>query len=223
MRTPCPTCLKPPATCYCARLRPFVSEALFVILIHPKELRRKIGTGRMAHLGIAGSRLLVGADFAADRRLGALLADPTLAPAILYPARGALDLGSATPEAARAVFPPGRRPLVIVVDGTWRSVRRMRRSIPGLDALPHLRFTAPRPSGWGSVRAQPRADFWSTIEAIHYVIDRLDALEVAAAPAARAHDALLEVFTSMVRQQEDYEARGRAAAGVVRGERGTGG
>lgn len=221
MRIPCPTCLKPPATCYCGRLRPFESAALFTILIHPKELRRRIGTGRMAHLGIRGSRFLVGADFASDSRLAALLADPTLAPAVLYPTRGALDLGEAcTLEAARAVFPAGRRPLVIVVDGTWRSVRKMRRSIPGIASLPHVRFTAPRASGWGTVRLQPRAEYWSTIEAIHHVIDRLDALGVAPAPEGRAHDALIDVFQTMVREQEAYEQRGRAASGQVAARRG---
>jgi DTW domain-containing protein YfiP len=207
MRNPrdtCPSCRKAVITCYCARLTPFEAGAVFAVLIHPKETRKRIGTGRMTHLALRDSRLIDGLDFTVDQRVTALIADPSLFPVVLYPGPHALDLSTTSAEAAREFFPAGRKPLIFVVDGTWPSARKMIRLSANLRALPQIRFTPPRLSEYSRIREQPRPYCFSTVEAVHVMIDRLAALGVVPEPPGRPHDAMLAAFHAMVDQQERF-------------------
>lgn len=169
--------------------------------MHPKERRVAIGTARMAHHAVTGSLLLVGERFDDDPRLLRLLDDPAVAPVILYPSPTALDLGAASPAEARAHFPRGRRPLVIVLDGTWTTAKKLLRLSSRLASLPAIRFTPPARARYDAIRREPRAECVSTLEAVHQVIDHLARLGVAAPPPGRAHDGMLALLDVMVREQ----------------------
>jgi DTW domain-containing protein YfiP len=81
--------------------------------------------------------------------------------------------GEATPAAAA---PPAR---LIVLDGTWRQVRRMYRGIKPLHAMPRLSLSDVRARG-PRLRQNPRAHHLSTLEAIASAIERLEGQEKAA-------------------------------------------
>ncbi len=185
--------------------------------MHPKESRVAIGTGRMAHRSLIGSHLFVGERFEGDPRLTALLADPTLAPCILFPTPRAVDLARATPEALRAVFPSGRRPLVILVDGTWTTAKKLLNRAPSLGALPAIRFTPGAPSRYDRLRKEPRAECCSSIESVYWVLAYLTALGFAPPPPASAHDHLLTLLDVTVAAQLAFEPPEHRAA--ARGER----
>lgn len=194
----CFACLQPPFGCYCAEVRPFDPQILFTVLIHPLEARRKIATGRMAHLCLKGSKLLRGQDFSGSASVDALVSDPDLHPVVLYPGPESIDLSAVNAAERRALIPPGKRLAVFVLDGTWWTARKMIRS-RNLASLPRIAFSPDRPSRF-RVRKQPKPECWSTIEAIHETIELLG--EAAGfAVASRAHDALLDVFDGMVRRQ----------------------
>lgn len=193
-RTQCQRCRKASSTCYCARIRPFASTPRIIILIHPKESRKRIGTGRLTHLCLSNSLLIEGMDFSADERVLGVLADPTLWPVVLYPGKEAADLGGDGAAALKRSTPAGRELVVFIIDGTWYWARKMVQANPWLALLPQVRFTPPRASGYGKVRRQPRGHCFSTVEAAHFLIDRLG-------PASRDHDNMLEVFEAMVAQQ----------------------
>ncbi len=211
----CRECRRALNMCCCAELTPFRVGFELALLMHPKEARVAIGTGRLVHRAVTGSHLIVGEHFDEDPRLAALLARPELAPVILFPRPGSLDLGTATAEATRALFPAHTRPLVLIVDGTWTTAKKLLRLAPRLTALPAVRFTPPHGSRYGRLRREPRAECWSTLESVHHVIDRLDALGVAEAPG-RAHDHLLDLMDMVVARQlafepEHWESAGRGA------------
>lgn len=207
-RPTCLRCLRAQPLCWCGRVRPFETEARFCILMHPKERRVAIGTGRMTHRALVGSTLLVGLRFDDDPRLARLLDDARLHPVVLFPSRDALDLAAASPAAARAFFPADKRPLVIVLDGTWATTRKLLHLSPRLAALPRICFTPAAPARYHRIRREPRAECRSTIEAAHQVIEGLAALEVAAAPPDRAHDVLLALLDALVREQVAFEPPG---------------
>jgi len=191
--------------CWCGLLRPFTIGFELALLVHPKEARVAIGTARVVQRAIAGSHHLVGDAFEHDARLDRLLDRPDLYPTLLFPSPAAFDLTHATPDAARAFFPPSRRPLVIVADGTWTTAKKLLRQSPRLLALPALRLSPATPARYGALRREPRPECWSTLESVHHVIDRLDALGVAAAPPGRAHDHLLELLDSTIERQLAFE------------------
>lgn len=206
MREFCLTCRKAKVTCYCARLSPFESDPRFVILVHPRESRNSVGTGRMLHLSIRNSLLIEGHDLSRDDRVNGLLKDPSLHCALLYPGARSLDLNQCSPDEARAFTPPAKRLVLFIVDGTWDQARGMINRSANLSALPQLRFTPENRSAY-EIRQQPRDYCLSTLETAHWIIERFAKLGICSRPPGNAHDGLLEVFRFMVGQQIDYAAR----------------
>jgi DTW domain-containing protein len=195
----CTTCLRPPLTCYCGKIRRFDPKIRFVILIHGREAQKRIAPGRLSHLSLAGSRLLQGYDYSEDARVNELIAGPRNHCAVLYPGEGSLNLTHAAPASRRALVPEGKELVVFVIDGTWITARKTMQRSRNLRQLPRVCFDPARPSRF-RVRKQPQENFFSTLEAIHETIELLG-------PAAgfdvgsREHDSLLDTFDHMVEQQ----------------------
>lgn len=199
----CPTCHKAARTCYCQHIRPFATGPRFVLLIHPRESRRRVGTGRLTHLCIRNSSLIEGIDFTRDPAVNALLADPANWPVVLYPGPDALDVGAGGAGRLESVVPPGRRLVVFVIDGSWATAKRMLRESANLRPLPQVRFTPPGRSIY-QIRRQPDDACLSSLEAVHHLIGLLNA-----SPRWRSepgHDNLIDVFRHMIDQQLGFVA-----------------
>ena len=56
----CPDCLKPRTLCVCAGIEPFDNRIELVILQHPQEQDRDLGTARLALRHFKKARLIVG-------------------------------------------------------------------------------------------------------------------------------------------------------------------
>ena len=202
-RPRCLRCRRPNAGCYCALVKPFESAACFVILTQPREAKHRLGTGRMARLCLRNSLLLEGADFSQDDRVNREIENPEKFSLLLYPGRDSINLSRMTGDERAALIPCGRRLVVFVLDGTWKSVRKMIRLSPNLARLPAICFDPPAPSAY-RIRRQPRPQCYSTVEAIHQAIDLLESGSLDRCQSHRPHDNLLEVFHSMVARQLTY-------------------
>ncbi len=196
-RAVCRHCRKAEVMCYCAQLKPFKSCPEFIILIHPKETRKAINTGRMAHLMIENCHLLVGCDFTEDQKLNRLLADPTRRCVLLFPGPQSLDIESFQQREGET---DQRLLTFIILDGTWAMAKKMYRLSPNLQALPQVMFHPSRPSRF-SIRQQPDSHCYATIETVHHMI------EVLGTHPAGEHHRLLDLFEDMVKKQIDYEER----------------
>jgi DTW domain-containing protein YfiP len=171
-----------------------------MILTHPIEIkRRRIATGWMSHLSLHGSRLMMGSVYGEDARVNGVLADINRHCVLLYPGRNSANLTLMPADARRALVPSGKRLTVFVVDGTWNTAKKTVNQSPNLNTLPRICFTPPGPSNF-RVRQQPRAECYSTIEAIHHTIELLGPA-VGFNLEARGHDQLLFVFSQMVEKQ----------------------
>lgn len=175
-------------------MKPFECGIEFVILIHPIEVKRRIATGRMAHLCLADSHLIAGKEFSSNREVQSILANPKNFCVTLYPGPRSKNLSLMTEEARACFVPPGKKLVVFVIDGTWNTAGRMIRS-DGLRDLPTISFD-PETQSRFRVRKQPAPECLSTIEAIHRTIDLLKGPS-----SSREHDTLLDVFDQMVEFQ----------------------
>jgi len=198
----CPRCRRPHMGCYCALIEPFDSVPRFVILSQPREAKYRLGTGRMAHLGLANSLWFEGVDFSQHPQVNREIADPANAPMLLFPSRQAVNLSNLTSPERQQLSAVPRAPVVFVLDGTWKSVRKMMRLSDNLRRLPTIYFEPPTPSAYG-FRREPRPECYSTIEAIHQVIELFNDPNLEY-PAARRHDRLLKSFHFMVATQLAY-------------------
>ena len=194
----CTTCFQPSYGCYCAEVKPFDPLMKFMILIHPIEVRRRIATGRMSHLCLQGSELIRGRDYSENAAVNRVVDDPDTHSVVLYPGRGSANLTEMSLDERAALFPRDKKLAVFVIDGTWATARPMIRS-RNLVSLPRVCFTSSTPSRF-RVRKQPKPGCFSTIEAIHSLIELIGearGFDV----ASRRHDGLLDVFDGMVERQ----------------------
>ena len=198
-RVQCSGCLQPEFGCYCSAIQKFDPKIKFVILIHPIETKRRIATGRMSHLCLAVSELIVGQNYSTNPRVNQLLQEPGYQPMVLYPGAKSMNLTEATSEKKSAFFDAAKTPLVFVIDGTWATARKMMRQSENVNQLPRFCFTPPGPSQF-RVRKQPNVECYSTIEAIHHSIELLGT-NVNFVFSNRPHDNLLHVFNKMVERQ----------------------
>jgi DTW domain-containing protein YfiP len=153
-----------------------------LILQHPRESSVRVGTARLAELGLVNLRRHVGIEFADCAPVRAALADPLAPPILLFPGEGTKDL---TREA-----PTGPTTLV-VIDGSWSEAAKTLRRNPELARLPRYGLGAGPPSRY-RIRHQPRADCLSTIEAIARALSILECDDRLAGEILRPFEALVE-------------------------------
>ncbi|RZA24794.1 MAG: DTW domain-containing protein [Proteobacteria bacterium] len=195
-REVCYVCRKAQVMCYCQGVKPFASNPRFVILIHPKETKKAINTGRMAFRCLSNALLLVGDRFDDDLTLRSILSSDTNRCFVLFPGENATDVS--------AVNDCGKQDVFIVLDATWSMARKMYRDSECLKALPQVMFTPPKVSGF-LIRQQPGMHCYSTLETIHHII------ETRQPPPLGEHHQMLTLFNEMVTQQITYEIENQNA------------
>ena len=149
-----------------------------MVLQHPSEARHPLNTARLAVLGLAGARLLVGS--ATRRRTGWRPATRRTC-CFPVPAR-VLGQGMDGGEPARPIQ-------LIVPDGTWTHARKLVRLNPELAALPRVMLQ----KGLTSRYRVRHADIDGALSSIEAIVHALNAIE---APAR--FDALLDPFERMI-------------------------
>lgn len=162
------------------------SRTEVVFLQHPRERHVPIGTARMAHLGLVGSRLLEGLHFDDDPRLQDLF-EVDSGVAVLFPGDDAIPLPAWS-------TPPKK---LVVLDGTWSQAGKLLKENPRLASLPRMSFQPEQPGRY-RIRKEPTDLHLSTIEAIAAVLGALEG-DIA------GYQALLRPFDHMVEWQLDQQ------------------
>ncbi len=198
-RNLCTTCIQPEFSCYCGDIQKFNPQIDFVILIHPIEVRRRIATGRMSHLCLENSSLVMGQDYSANTEVNKLIQDPDKHSVILYPGMESQNLTPLSLTERQELFPKDKKLQIFVIDGTWATARKMVRLSSNLNTLPRICFTPEKPSNF-RVRKQPHPACYSTLEAIHHTIELVGPSQ-GFSTANRDHDKLIHAFDSMVERQ----------------------
>lgn len=190
-RIDCRRCGRPLVACYCAHVTAIPTRTRVVVLQHPRERRKAIGTARIAAACLPSAEILVGVEFERDERARSLLADPDAPAVLLYPSPEARDLNR---------DPPKGPVTLVVLDGTWNQARSLLRRNPWLERLPKVAFAPERPSEY-RIRREPREDYVSTIEAMVYALGALEEGDPA------RFQALMAPFRAMVDVQVAFAAR----------------
>lgn len=201
-RNLCTKCIQPEFSCYCSKIKSFDSNINFVILIHPIEVHRRIATGRMSHLCLKNSHLIMGQNFTHNDEVNKLIDDPEYHSMILYPGEKSANLTSLSHDARSDLFPKNKKIRLFVIDGTWATAKKMMRQSQNFAPLQRICFSPSSPSNF-RVRKQPEPGFYSTIEAIHHTIELIGS-ELGFDISTREHDNLIQVFDSMVERQLSF-------------------
>jgi DTW domain-containing protein YfiP len=197
-RASCYACLQPHFSCYCEHIKKFDPEIKFVILIHPIEHKRRVATGRMSHLCLSNSELIIGSDYSNNVKVNTILNDLNYQSVVLYPGKKSFNLSNHEASTAH-LFNKNKKLAIFVIDGTWATARKTMRLSSNISALSQICFT-PNTASKFRVRKQPSLNCYSTIEAVHQTIEMISphtGLDL----SARPHDNLLYVFNELVERQ----------------------
>jgi len=195
-RAMCLRCFRAQKSCFCKSIKPFSTNAHFVILMHPKEARRgRNGTGRLAELCIENARIEVGIDFTQHSVVNTLLNNPGFYPLLVYPGAHSINVSDKG-------FPPflreEKKPLFFIMDGTWSLAKKIITRSTNLHSLPRISLTPGIPSRF-IIKKQPATCCLSTIEVIY---DLLTLLEKKGMETLRGrHRILIEACNDLVNYQ----------------------
>lgn len=195
----CFKCLNPLSRCFCSDLKEVDSGIKFIFLMHPKEAKRqRTGTGRLAHIRLPESEILVGVNFTHDEHLNELLSSPEYFPVLLYPG-----------DDARTASTPGfkeeignRKLLIIIIDSTWFCSKKMIKLSTNVNTLPKLSFSGSYKSIF-TFKREPAEYCVSTIESCYYIIKELQETGIANQNADA--EPLMDVFKKMIAYQLNRE------------------
>nr|WP_043316422.1 tRNA-uridine aminocarboxypropyltransferase [Microbulbifer sp. HZ11] len=165
-RETCPDCRRPLKTCYCDDLVYIPSHIKVMIIQHPLEEKHPFNTGRMAHLCLPNSTLVV-AERLPDNKLAELLKPRS---ALLYPS---LEWLPQVPELVPGG--PGACELeqLVVIDATWRKSKKMLHLHPVLQKLPRVSFAGAINSNY-QIRHSSMENSLSSLESIALAMDALE-------------------------------------------------
>lgn len=181
----CGGCRLVPSHCICA-VRPDVStQAGVCLLMADIEPLKPSNTGWLIADVVKDTFAFGWARTAVDPTLLALLADPQWQPYVVFPGDFVASV-----RVVNAVQPgAGKRPLFILLDGTWPEARKIFRKSPYLDALPVLSLNPAHISQY-QLRRSRRDDHFCTSEVAALCLDL-----VGEADAAQTLQAYLDVYT----------------------------
>ncbi len=179
----CPRCLKPLSLCVCDGVEPIDNRIMLVILQHPQEQDRTLGTARLTTLHFKNSLLKIGLSWPSLNKIVGKEVDPQRW-AILY--LGSVKAADIAPE--REVVAVDRKGLaeehqgqalrdlegVLLLDGTWSQAKALWWRNAWMLKCQRVVLGPKEPSRYGKLRQEPRSDGLSTIEAAAMLISRLE-------------------------------------------------
>jgi DTW domain-containing protein YfiP len=193
--------------CLCDSIQTFEIEPLIVLLVHPREFMKTVGTVRVVKLSLKGSLMLRGhgKDFDRDPTVASLIANPDHQCMILFPGDDSLNLTTASSETVQNRLPPGKRLVIFVIDGTWSAAKNMIADSKVLSALPKMSFEVNATSIYG-FRKQPASYALSTVEAVSVLIENLKVKGLCTPHPTDGHLKMIEGFKKIISSQRDFES-----------------
>jgi tRNA-uridine aminocarboxypropyltransferase len=203
----CPRCLKPRSLCVCAELTPVKNRTAVLILQHPQEQDRALGTARLASLQLQHATLRIGLSWPslaaalgrpADPKRWAVVYLGSVAPAELSPEHEVLVLdrkGEPVPDQDAALEEIEG---IVLLDGTWTQAKTLWWRNPWVLKAKRIVLNPRRPSRYGLIRREPRRDSLSTLEAAGLALARIEGKP--------------EIETSLVESFERMLAQARSVA-----------
>ena len=180
----CPHCQKPLPLCICDSVTPSDSRIALLILQHPQEQDRALGTARLAAQHFKNAVVKIGLSWPSLAKvLGQPVTDPSRWAVLYLGSAKVADLDTDRDIVAidrkGAIELDQRRILsriegVVLLDGTWSQAKALWWRNPWMLKCKRVILGPKRPSRYGELRREPRRDGLSTIEAAGMLLAALE-------------------------------------------------
>jgi len=210
----CPRCGKPAALCVCADVVPEDNAIELLILQHPQEQDRMLGTARLTALHFKRATLKIGLSWPSLSKILGRSVDPQRW-AILY--LGSLNARELAPDAdivavgRKGEVEPNQRALlrsiegVILLDGSWSQAKALWWRNPWMLKCRRVILGPRAPSRYGRLRREPRPDGLSTIEAAAMLIGRLEQRSEVEAHLIASFERLLDRYRALQKTTPGFD------------------
>lgn len=179
----CVRCRKPVELCVCDGIVPIANRVSLLILQHPQEQDKSLGTARLTALHFKDATFRIGLSWPSLAKILGRPADPQRW-AILYlgsvkaaevaPGRDIVVVdrkGAALPNQAAALRDIDG---IVLLDGTWSQAKALWWRNGWMLKCRRVVLGPKQPSRYGKLRREPRRDGLSTIEAAGLLLGRLE-------------------------------------------------
>lgn len=185
----CLQCLKTKKACICEWITPITTDVELIILQHPTEAKRPLGTAKILSLSLANCRTFIGENFTEHNELNQLLVQDDYLHQVLF-----LDNESKAINGQKIDSDQKQR--IILLDGTWKKAYKMWQLSTNLHGLPKVHLDTEL-SGNYRVRKAPKDNALSTAEAGYHVLSQLD-LDGSIVEDGDKFDSILIAFDNMI-------------------------
>lgn len=180
----CPHCQKPMPLCICDSVVPIENRLSLLILQHPQEQDRALGTARLLAKHFADATVRVGLSWPSLSKAMGRPIENASHWAVLYlgsaraadlEAEGeivALNRKGEVAENQRAIL--SKLEGIVLLDGTWSQAKALWWRNPWMLKCQRVILNPAHPSRYGRLRREPRSDGLSTIEAAATILAGLE-------------------------------------------------
>jgi DTW domain-containing protein YfiP len=179
----CPQCHKPVALCVCDGIVAIETKVSVLILQHPQEQDRVLGTARLTSVHFRDAVMKIGLSWPSLSKILGRTADPHRW-AVLY--LGSVKAASLAPD-REIVFVNRKGELerdqdtlmgdiegIVLLDGTWSQAKALWWRNAWMLKCQRVVLGPAKPSLYGKLRREPRRDGLSTIEAAAMLLAALE-------------------------------------------------
>jgi tRNA-uridine aminocarboxypropyltransferase len=180
----CPRCQKPQPLCICDSITPIDNRISLLILQHPQEQDRALGTARLTAMHFKNAVVRIGLSWPSlSKALGRPVADPSRW-AVLYLGSAkvadletdrdivAIDRKGEIEDNQRAILKDIEG--IVLLDGAWSQAKALWWRNAWMLKCQRVILGPAHPSRYGQLRREPRRDGLSTIEAAAMLLSSLE-------------------------------------------------
>jgi hypothetical protein len=180
----CPNCHKPQPLCICDSITPIENRIALLILQHPQEQDRALGTARLTALHFENAVLKIGLSWPSlSRALGRPVHDPSRWAVLYLGSAKVADLDTDRDVVAinrKGEVEDNQRAIlkdiegIVLLDGTWSQAKALWWRNAWMLKCQRIILGPAKPSLYGKLRREPRRDGLSTIEAAAMLLAALE-------------------------------------------------
>lgn len=148
----------------CDRIVSYPTERRILILQHPQEQDAILGSAQILVASLPKAKLVVGLSW---RNLAHALGEEDIDAsrwAVLFPDKE--SPGDQVTGRAGAILDPTTLEGIVVLDGTWSKAKTLWWRNPWFAKMNRLTLKPGKPSIYGSLRAEPKREYVSTLESV---------------------------------------------------------
>jgi DTW domain-containing protein YfiP len=213
----CPHCGKPMPLCICDSVTPIENRIAILILQHPQEQDRALGTARLTARHFGDAVVKIGLSWPSlSKALGRHVADPSRW-AVLY--LGSAKVSELDTDAEivainrKGEMEEGQRAIlkdiegIVLLDGTWSQAKALWWRNAWMLKCQRVILGPRQPSRYGHLRKEPRRDGLSTIEAAGLVLAALEKRPDIAAALNASFERMLARYREVQREMPELAPR----------------